>query len=445
MTTLRRLREIWFVELYSGITDDARPMEPKDTRAREVLDTALPTLNKMYLCKVDQVAEASDLSNQQKKSILSRLWHSMPVLFIILVSYLCCLPVDSVAEVQWVYNEHLRFQCLQQKDRNNEILGTLASHWDRHRETLTPLAFVGKGACMKCYRSLHGMSPSAWAKRVDEIKNGQSNWEHASCGHEGRLNEKGTASRMWMNRHFQDLGDWQPDTGEVHLPPMDKLDIHVEMEHELEELALSKTRFYHVWTKEFANVKVPPAQRMGKCTTCEDLHKEITSTRDKAHLRILKEARRKHIADVIADRRVYHDWRIRCRNNPDKYVCIILDGMDQSKTDIPDFNTNESPVQMTCRVVGGLVHSAKKEAYAYVVSHFTKETNTMIEVLRRILDARESLPPVLVLQLDNTWQENKNSRMFSFLASLVESGVFEEIIVNFLPVGHTHVSKLLDQ
>ena len=115
--------------------------------------------------------------------------------------------------------------------------------------------------------------------------------------------------------------------------------------------------------------------------------------------------------------------------------------MDQSKTDLPDFNTGESPCQMTCRVIGALVHHDKKEAYAYLVTKYTKETNTMIEVLSRILDSREHLPPTLVLQLDNTWQENKNSRMFSYLAALVETGVFEHIIVNFLPVGHTHVSE----
>ena len=169
------------------------------------------------------------------------------------------------------------------------------------------------------------------------------------------------------------------------------------------------------------------------------MHAQITEERDKGRIRQLKAKRHAHIAEVIKDRRVYHSWRKKCRDEPDKYMCIILDGMDQSKTDIPNFNTGETPVQLTCRVVGAIVHSSTKDAYAYVVSHFTKETNTMVEVLRRVLDSRESLPPTLVLQLDNTWQENKNARMFSYLASLVECGVFEEIIVNFLPVGHTHV------
>ena len=132
----------------------------------------------------------------------------------------------------------------------------------------------------------------------------------------------------------------------------------------------------------------------------------------------------------------------RCREHPDKYLCVILDGMDQNKTNIPWFNTGESPDGMTVRIIGAIVHSQQKKTHAYLVTHHTKETNTMIDVLRRVLESRETLPRVLVLQLDNTSQENKNNHMFAFLAGLVESGVFDKIIVNFLPVGHTHVSNM---
>ena len=242
-----------------------------------------------------------------------------------------------------------------------------------------------------------------------------------------------------MKDFFETLGDWQPDTGQLHLPPMDKKDIYTEMTSSLPDKHVGPSSFYNIWNTEYPNVKIPPTQRLGKCKPCEDFHKQICATRDPDIRRRIKAQRRKHIEEVISDRRVYHAWRKRCEDNPDKYLCIILDGMDQSKTDLPSFGTGESPQQMTCRVIGALAHSATKDAYAFLVSNFSKETNTMVEVLRRVLDSRESLPPVLVLQFDNTWQENKNSRMFSYLASLVEVGIFEEIIVNFLPVGHTHV------
>ena len=40
--------------------------------------------------------------------------------------------------------------------------------------------------------------------------------------------------------------------------------------------------------------------------------------------------------------------------------------------------------------------------------------------------------------MDNCWRENKNRYMFAFLSYLVKTDIFEEIDVNFLPVGHTH-------
>ena len=148
------------------------------------------------------------------------------------------------------------------------------------------------------------------------------------------------------------------------------------------------------------------------------------------------------MALVKADRLEYHTWRKKARDEPDKYMVIILDGMDQSKTDIPNHNTSETHTSLPVRVIGAIVHTARKLSYAYLVTDYTKETNTNLEVLRRTLDAQEALPPTLVLQLDNTWQENKNSHFFAFVAELVEAKVFERVIVNFLPVGHTHVCVL---
>ena len=204
----------------------------------------------------------------------------------------------------------------------------------------------------------------------------------------GKYSLAGFRSRIWMANHFYTLGDFQPDTGQVHLPPMDRKDIHKEMSHELTDEAVSLPSFYRIWDLEFKDVKVPPQQRFGKCPECEDKHKKILAEKDKDEVKKLKEKRRAHVQNVIADRKVYHQWRVRCRDEPDKYMCVIVDGMDQAKTNLPSFNTGESPFQMTVRVVGALIHRKEKKAYAYLVTNFTKETNTMTEVITRVLDTQ---------------------------------------------------------
>lgn len=50
-------------------------------------------------------------------------------------------------------------------------------------------------------------------------------------------------------------------------------------------------------------------------------------------------------------------------------------------------------------------------------------------------EKRGSLPPVLFVQLDNCWRENKNKTMFGYLSWLVETGVFNRVECGFFPVG----------
>ena len=48
------------------------------------------------------------------------------------------------------------------------------------------------------------------------------------------------------------------------------------------------------------------------------------------------------------------------------------------------------------------------------------------------------LPPVLNLQLDNATGDNKNRFVFAFCSLLTYHGVFQDVYINFLIVGHMH-------
>ena len=49
-----------------------------------------------------------------------------------------------------------------------------------------------------------------------------------------------------------------------------------------------------------------------------------------------------------------------------------------------------------------------------------------------------SLPPILHVQLDNCWKNNKSRYVMSYWSLLVAKGIFRETHVSFLLVGHTH-------
>ena len=59
-------------------------------------------------------------------------------------------------------------------------------------------------------------------------------------------------------------------------------------------------------------------------------------------------------------------------------------------------------------------------------------------LLRELNERGGSLPPRLNIQLDNCIRENKNTVFIGFLCWLLERGLFKEIYLSFLPVGHTH-------
>lgn len=46
--------------------------------------------------------------------------------------------------------------------------------------------------------------------------------------------------------------------------------------------------------------------------------------------------------------------------------------------------------------------------------------------------------PVLHIQMDNSWKDNKNRYMFCFWSLLVAKRIVKEVVVSFMMVGHTH-------
>ncbi|KAL9956144.1 hypothetical protein ACROYT_G037583 [Oculina patagonica] len=58
---------------------------------------------------------------------------------------------------------------------------------------------------------------------------------------------------------------------------------------------------------------------------------------------------------------------------------------------------------------------------------------------RNVIIPKEGrLPPYLFLQMDNCYRECKNRYILGFCSLLVEKGIFKEVRLSFLMVGHTH-------
>ena len=131
--------------------------------------------------------------------------------------------------------------------------------------------------------------------------------------------------------------------------------------------------------------------------------------------------------------------REKSRSEPLKYITIIIDGMDQNKTNVPSLPQQTKSTQNLWRVrthlTGVLVHTKAEKgklAFAfYDLLQWPHDSNLTIAVLLAVLlylsKIFEALPGILYLQLDNTSRENKNKYVLAFLALLVQLKIFKKV------------------
>ena len=226
--------------------------------------------------------------------------------------------------------------------------------------------------------------------------------------------------------------------------------------------------------------------RCGLCDTYKQLRSASTIFSGAAST--WKELLNTHIDKQRSHRILYYCNRDTSIESPEKMLCIIHDKMDHSKTASPHLShkskADDSFMKMPVAVTGMIAHGHGDVRYAhYGLDIFPTDSNHTIGSIAQLLrdlerppknSSRElfvgerasrlseavlygsemcldsllppteelvpakPLPPILTLQLDNASGDNKNRWVFAFCSLLVFKGVFREVYINFLMVGHTH-------
>ena len=103
---------------------------------------------------------------------------------------------------------------------------------------------------------------------------------------------------------------------------------------------------------------------------------------------------------------------MKARRNPEKYLSIIIDAMDQSKTTLPHFvNTpkhSDGMWKLRTHLLGAIVHGIGTYGF-FDVFQYPHGSNLTVTILLQLLyGMKDSLPETLYLQMDNCGRENKN-------------------------------------
>ncbi|KAL9953863.1 hypothetical protein ACROYT_G041336 [Oculina patagonica] len=92
--------------------------------------------------------------------------------------------------------------------------------------------------------------------------------------------------------------------------------------------------------------------------------------------------------------------------------------------------------------VTGAISHGHGRIFSYIdLMRWPHDSNLTLNVLLQIfveLSEEGRLPPYLFLQMDNCYRECKNRYILGFCSLLVEKGIFKEVRLSFLMVGHTH-------
>ena len=223
----------------------------------------------------------------------------------------------------------------------------------------------------------------------------------------------------------------------------------------------SKSTFTKGWRSWKNYLPLKNAGQQSKCITCASLSEARVQATDADSRAELDKQKKDHLAVVMADRRINvrgnkmsaapEVWMK--DQNGEKAMKLMLDGMDQAKFALPRVTRLQGTsllakswrpsVHMTGVIIWGLL-----EMYVIMPPDCPKDSNMNSTVVAFALDKAAQLlrdsgpdkgfPPNLILSLDNTPREGKNSLFASFCSWLVSSQLFHCVQCEYLQVDHTH-------
>lgn len=215
------------------------------------------------------------------------------------------------------------------------------------------------------------------------------------------------------------------------------------------KVTCSYSNFLKIWKHYLWHIVIGAYIPFAKCEECQSFRTRLL-TATESELVALKKEQAIHRDLVTVARKRLAVRELMASLLPDLFLMIYVDGMDQKKTELP--HTRYFTHSKNNEEAGG-EPVASKLMGVHVVGHFFltcwcfpqyKANNnvtltSVMLAIERIAETKGSLPPYLLLQLDNSGKDNKSWLLLAFLGMLVELKIFKIVYAFFLPVGHTHV------
>ena len=204
----------------------------------------------------------------------------------------------------------------------------------------------------------------------------------------------------------------------------------------------SRQYFLLVWKTEFPGVTLRTASRFSKCSVCSGFVNQLKACGTLDDRDAIWTEWMPHLTLQSDERAAYHRRRNKAVKHPEWFLSVACDTMDGFKTelprlfDLPKHITSED--MLPTKLHGVLVHGVGLWLHhipAFIHCTANMVCSTLMHTLMAIPAERRA--DRMYLQLDGASQ-NKCKTVMAFCAWLVKQGMFRQIKLSFLLVGHTH-------
>ena len=359
-----------------------------------------------------------------------------------------------------IRNMKSKLELMKNHEKRNYILEQL-KYQDQFGLPVDRFVVKSEHLCTNYFSHVTGVSCKVLHSVLQDFCFGVQQYTH------GKTNTKNQTTKMlrftsWLMSFSRLYGEHSPEeAGVIVLPShLTKAKLYIIYSETVRTDLLAHSTFYLALGTKFGRnrtdlslpcVLIPKDSLHCKCNECLSLKKFKRNAKTELQLSVADELLKNHFNVCGKERMNVWTKFQRCVDFPDENLGIQFDDMDQTKTNLPRFSERSKSQSNFCQLkthlTGVIVHSGLYESKRCV--HFylnndqfeqggSKSVSIIQDVLKNHQTKHGFLPPNLHLSADNCWRECKNIYLFSYLVALVTVGVFQEITMSYMIVGHTH-------
>eukprot|EP00058_Branchiostoma_floridae_P009183 XP_002594671.1 hypothetical protein BRAFLDRAFT_104856 [Branchiostoma floridae] len=251
---------------------------------------------------------------------------------------------------------------------------------------------LGEKVCAQCWRKLQGISIDTYYKGKEMKLKQKSPKKH---GNKGRWKPpiKTQKAEAFIANFVKYYGQHQPNKNQQHMPTsMSRKDVWIRYKRQQEtreDETIQRSTFYRLLRKRFSSVKFPKESRHGHCKDCNMIRDQCRHARSDSEVAEVNFHRDSHASNYKGARQKYYKHNQKAIDSPDKYISLMMDGMDQKSTRVPHFGKG-TKVKVSYMMVG----------------HTHDKIDQRFSVLTRSLEGKNiTTVPKLCQEIQNTFKE----------------------------------------